>query len=552
MAGRCLLAAFLLTALPSWAQFPNETERLAAAGRLWVTVGYFHPSAAAGGIDWDHAFVAAVPAIRAAGNSNEFRAALTELLAPLHDPDTCVLPQTQASADDGTAVPVAVLRTSAGPSFVIEKAGAGQRAVFEVAGVPVAVRLTGRIPADSHTSAAPQDDPYPSTELRLLAAFKTWGVIHYFFAYKDLVDEDFDQVFATSLTKFTDAKDAVAYNLALADLLTHLTDTNTTARSKTLDTYFGGSPVGIRFRMLDKYPIVTRVLDPAAEQAGVRPGDVLKRVGGESTTDRFRRFVQYIPASTPQRSSFDTIERVTRGEAGSEVELSIENAQGEAHRVKLTRKEFSATERAAEPVRVLAGNIGYLDLDQIAPDAAEAAFARLKDTKALILDLRGKAPAAAAIAAHLSTDRGNAVALVTTPIALHPDVATPGIATQTASTFVVKTLAATAAPLYKGRTIALIDERTIGDAEYAGLLFEAAGKTEFVGAPSAGAASAIAEVSLPGGVTLTYSTEDIRHSNGGKLQRLGLQPNVSAPTTAKGLRAGKDEALDAALAYLAR
>jgi C-terminal processing protease CtpA/Prc len=82
------------------------------------------------------------------------------------------------------------------------------------------------------------------------------------------------------------------------------------------------------------------------------------------------------------------------------------------------------------------------------------------------------------------------------------------------------------------------------------LLFEAANRTEFVGAPSAGADSVPAELSLPGDIVVTYSAQDIRHANGGKLQRLGLQPNVTAPTTAKGLRAGKDEALEAALSYL--
>jgi C-terminal processing protease CtpA/Prc len=63
--------------------------------------------------------------------------------------------------------------------------------------------------------------------------------------------------------------------------------------------------------------------------------------------------------------------------------------------------------------------------------------------------------------------------------------------------------------------------------------------------------SGVAELPLPGGITVTYSTEDIRHANGGKLQRLGLQPNIAAPTTAKGLRVGKDEALEAALSALA-
>jgi hypothetical protein len=39
--------------------------------------------------------------------------------------------------------------------------------------------------------------------------------------------------------------------------------------------------------------------------------------------------------------------------------------------------------------------------------------------------------------------------------------------------------------------------------------------------------------------------------NGGKLQRLGLQPAVSVSPTIKGIRDGRDEVLDKALEYLA-
>lgn len=559
MITRRFFAAALLAALPCLAQFPNETERLMATARLWVTVEYFHPYVAGNQLDWDSSLVRALPNIRTATTNAEYTAAITSMLSELQDPETYVLPDGAAAVqpkESATSQQETVLRT-AKETFMLVSTGTGiERILFDLPGMQVSVRLSQPLTRSSRqvggTNSPPfYSDPYPNAEARLLAAIKTWGAIHYFFAYKDLVDEDWDEVFAASLPKFIQAKDAVDYNLVLAELLTHLTDTNTVAHSKTLNAYFGEAPVGLRIRLLEKYPIVTDVLDAAAKEAGVHPGDVLKRVASESITDRFRRFVQYVPASTPQRSGYDTIQRVTNGPAGTEVELFIENANGEARPIKLTRKaNITAMQRTTEPIRILPGNIGYLDLDRLTTEEADAALLHLKDTRALILDLRGRAPAAAYIASHLVIDTSAAAALVTTPIALHPDVPSSGVATQTASTFAVRSLPASRPPIYKGKTVALIDERTIGDSENAGLLFEAANKTEFVGVPSAGAESSIAEIEVPGGITITYSIEDIRHGNGGKLQRLGLQPNITAPTTAKGLRAGKDEPLEAALAHL--
>lgn len=525
--------------------------------RLWTTVEYFHPYLAYRGIDWDHALVNALPKIRAAKSLDEYHAAVSGMLAELHDPETVLLePNTPAPVFPPAPGQTRLFRTASSTTFLVSPDLSPSRNItVRLATLTALVRLSeplATLPA-IRPAEPPPSDPYPSTELRLLAAIKTWGAIHHFFAYKDLMDEDWDDVFATYLQKFIDAKNATDYNLVLADLLTHCTDTNTAPHSKTLDTYFGEVPVGLRLRLLDKFPIITAVLDPAATAAGIRPGDVLKRIGTESTTDRFRRFVQYIPASTPQRSGYDTLQRVTNGLPGTSVQLTIENEKGEAHPLTLSRNSLEITpERTTEPVRILNGNIGYLDLDRLTERDVPGAFNRLKDTKAIIFDLRGPvAPAAAAIARHLTSETNVAAALVTTPLALHPDVPSAGIATESASTFVVQTVPAPETPLYKGKTLALIDERTIGEAEYAGLLLQAAGKIEFVGQPTAGAESTIAQLPLPGGIIVTYSTQDIRQGNGGKLQRLGIQPNIPAPTTAKGLLAGKDEPLDAALSHLA-
>jgi hypothetical protein len=84
----------LIAAVPAAAQAPNaETEktrieRLAALGRLWGVVNYFHPYLAYKEIDWDAALVAAIPKVSAAKSTEEYRAAIDGLLATLGDPST--------------------------------------------------------------------------------------------------------------------------------------------------------------------------------------------------------------------------------------------------------------------------------------------------------------------------------------------------------------------------------------------------------------------------------------------------------------------------------
>ena len=108
----------------------------------------------------------------------------------------------------------------------------------------------------------------------------------------------------------------------------------------------------------------------------------------------------------------------------------------------------------------------------------------------------------------------------------------------------------TTTPLYQGKTVMLIDDRTQSQAEHTGLFFEAANGTKFVGTPSAGANGDVTTMILPGGVTWMFSGHDVRHADGRQLQRLGLQPDVRVAPTLAGIRAGKDEVLDRAIKLL--
>ena len=79
------------------AEYANE--HLAALGRLWGSVKYFHPYLAYKNIDWDGALVKAIPQVKAARTPNEYRQAISNFLQVLDDPVTRVL-ETQIPAGE--------------------------------------------------------------------------------------------------------------------------------------------------------------------------------------------------------------------------------------------------------------------------------------------------------------------------------------------------------------------------------------------------------------------------------------------------------------------
>jgi C-terminal processing protease CtpA/Prc len=313
--------------------------------------------------------------------------------------------------------------------------------------------------------------------------------------------------------------------------------------------HFGAARAPVYLRMIEGQPVVTHFMDDSAARAGgARVGDVVLSVDGEDARARMRRLERYIPASTPQALQRYSALRLTGGPVGSRVTLRVRGAGGVERTITMTRSDsFEMTGRSGPLFEVLRGNIGYADLGRLPASQVDSMFEHLKDTRAIIFDMRGYPFGTAwSIAPRLTkTDMPSAAKFS------RPNATTPDTAERTEFSF-TQTLPHSDQWRYLRPTVMLIDERTLSQAEHTGLFLEAANGTKFVGSATAGANGDVTVVLLPGGARMTFSGHSVRHADGRQLQRLGLQPHVPARPTIAGVRAGRDEVLEAALRYLER
>jgi len=204
-----------------------------------------------------------------------------------------------------------------------------------------------------------------------------------------------------------------------------------------------------------------------------------------------------------------------------------------------------------ETVRVLPGNLGYADLTRLTESEVDGLFERVKGTRALILDMRGYPNGTGwPITPYLNT-RGATQG----PLFRRRQVS--GLFDERSQTGLDFTQPLPSFPVpskaigkYGGRTVMLIDERTVSQAEHSGLFFEAANGTKFTGSQTAGANGDVTYFALPGIASVRFSGHDVRHADGRQLQRIGLVPDVPVAPTIQGIREGKDEVLDRAVRYL--
>lgn len=97
----------------------------------------------------------------------------------------------------------------------------------------------------------------------------------------------------------------------------------------------------------------------------------------------------------------------------------------------------------------------------------------------------------------------------------------------------------------------LVDDQSRSAAELTPAALQEARRAVIVGELTAGAVLISQETRLPDGGRLTLSRADFVTSGGVRLEKHGVTPDVSAPGTARDRRAGRDEALEAAIAALA-
>lgn len=181
-------------------------------------------------------------------------------------------------------------------------------------------------------------------------------------------------------------------------------------------------------------------------------------------------------------------------------------------------------------------DVAYLKLSSVvAADAADY-VRRARDAEVLVIDIRSYPNefVVFALGQHLVSEP--------TPFArfTRGDLSNPGA-------FVMGPPVSLqpAEPHFDGRVVILVDEVSVSQAEYTTMAFRAAPDAIVVGSTTAGADGNVSPIPLPGGLRSMISGIGVYYPDGTPTQRIGIVPDVVVRPTIEGVRAGRDEVLEA-------
>jgi C-terminal processing protease CtpA/Prc len=527
---------------------PAQIENLTTLGKIWGFLKYHHQGVIAGKYHWDYELFRVLPAVLTAGDRQTANAAIRNWVRRLGVMPACKACMTLGSDADLYVSPdVDWIRSEAAlgsdlnellRSAYRDRPGGKQFYVSQAPGV-------GN-PVFEHELAY-AGLRFPDAGYQLLALYRFWNIIAYWYPNRDVLDVNWGQVLAQFIPRIALAKSRDAYQLETIALIATVTDThaNLWNAPPQLRPPSGECQLPVTARFIENRAVVTGYSQAAGATAGLRVGDVIESLDGVPVEDLLERWAPYYPASNRPARLRDIARAMTRG-ACSTAHVGIRRAT-ESVEIRTQRQPLLTLDQTAgsthdlpgDTFQLLSDQVAYLKLSSVRTAQASSYVDRAKGTKGLVIDIRNYPSEFVVFAlGSLLVDQPMPFARFTIG-----DLDNPGAFRWRGEPLTLNPQQ----PHYSGKIVILVDEISQSQAEYTAMAFRAAPQAMVVGSTTAGADGNVSQVSLPGGLRTMISGIGVFYPDKRPTQRVGIVPDVEMRPTIAGIRAGRDEVLEEAL-----
>ena len=398
---------------------------------------------------------------------------------------------------------------------------------------------------------------FPDAGFRLLALYRYWNIIHYFFPYKYLTDKDWNTVLHEYIPYFLATINEQEYRLTSTRLITEICDSHAELPEKVA----GYSKIDLQVPAYVQFiedKLV--VLDYYFEDAKLKKGDIITHVNGKSVEAIVDSIKKYIPASndavklrgmkseilhfnTSSSVSFDSnlnpyvsINYISNADIYEQKNIFLDD------RYTWRRKEPRQFNKSddTQGYRFIDKDIGYISNKTVKDDDIPAIKIAFVNTKGIIIDLRdynADALLAKSLAPWFVSDTKPFV------MSTYVNVNNPGEFTFQHTQVIGKREQDT----YRGKLVVIVNEDTQSNSEYKAMAFRVGDNTTIIGSQTAGADGPVEKIILPGGLETRITSVGMYYPDGSGTQRVGIIPDIEVKPTIKGVLEGRDELLEKAI-----
>jgi len=580
-----LLAAGVAHAAPATPPGSDDLriDALLAFARTYGVVRYFHPSDSLDRVDWNRFLLAGAERMGQVAGRAQLGPGLEALYTPIATGFQVATPQTEAAdiAGDGERVEWRHLgygmepmpRNSAfvswrthhdplhdgkvkGPYFQHQNEAQAPVHAHTTMHVELLPGMDALVPVSLPLSATKVDEAQAARLKDLAAALPAgdadaeqltrtqswadgiaaWNVARHFYPYWDVTAVDWDQ----HLRRWLAAQPAEQSRAQLHDQLRRLIAPLDDGDGRIVDPRDKSPkqqlPISVR-------PLGERwVVDASLVPDLVKPGDVIAAVNDRPAKAYFDELLA-MESGSPHFARWRAARDFVVGPQGQKVTLRLDRggkvvnasvAHDHAKTVIMPRPDALSEVRPG---------IFYVDLSRFDRAAFEAALPKLAAARGIVFDLRGFPAPEAGIVVPFWLTHGDSAQWMMLP---RFDKPFGQFRTGWSTGFNQEANAALAKPA----KVLLTDGRASGYAESLVGYFAGHKAGQVVGEATGGENGNVVAATLPSGIKYVFTGMRVTRHDGTLLHKQGFAPDVAAVPSVEGLRAGRDEVLERALALI--
>lgn len=521
----------------------NEIKNLSNLCKVWGFLKYYHPNVAKGNFNWDEHLLAILPKIENAKSDDDISKIYIDWIDSLGDIKECKTCKTINSKDsfDNNFNLSWTQDVNVFSDELTRKLKYIENNRFKGKSYYISTTRNGNLVIENEPEY--KDFEYPSRNFRLLSLFKYWNTIEYFYPYKYLTDQNWNNVLIEMIPKFINSKSASDYHLAMLETVIKLDDTHANFYTKKIHDYFGLKYIPIRFKVIENKAVITSFYnDSLAKINDLRIGDILEKIDGKNVKEIIFNNKKYVNGSNDNVKSKNYDFTIFNGSIDS-ANLTIKRNEIDIHKqVGRYNEELFKNKKILNPekYKILENNIGYINMANLEMKDVDKMMLSLKSTKAIIIDLRNYPNFIPfLIARRLIQTQKSFVKFI------EPDLSYYG-KFKWRDGMIINPIKN---EYYKGVVILLVNEETQSAAEFSTMLLQIGDNVITIGSQTAGADGNISKIEFLGFKSF-ISGIGVYYPDNSETQRKGVKIDIEVNQTIKGIQEGKDEILQKALEYL--
>ena len=525
--------------------FPELTEQkiedLELLGRIWGFLKYHHPAIVKGNYNWDYELFRILPGYLKATNNQQRDKILIKWInkygripkcktcqptseSAFLEPDLSWIEKSNSNLKLKDLLNKIYLNRNQGSHYYIAMNDGNPEFTNEKA------YGTEKLPDDG---------------FRLLALYRFWNTIHYFFPYKHLTDKDWNIVLNEYIPYFINVKNRMEYENTVTFLIGEVCDSHAYLQKEEGIDAIGQVPALVGF--VENKLVVLEYYAEKNEYAELKKGDVITHIEGKSVEAIIDSLKRYFPASNEAARLRDISREILRTKKNYIFVDYISSRTVEQKKLYVGSRDMymyyryrKEREDTAKCYKFLNKDIGYITLKRIKNTDVGIIKEKFMNTKGIIIDIRNYPSA--------RVDFSLGSYFVSNPTLFvkftKGNSDNPGEFTYKDETVIPKLANE---ETYQGKLVVIVNEETQSSAEFHAMAFRAGDNTTIIGSQTAGANGNVSTVVLPGGLETRISGIGVYYPDGRETQRVGIVPDIEVKPTINGIREGRDELLEKAI-----